>query len=250
MLDRIIGWMREITLAISFLTVLPVPTIAYQPGALGRSGRWFPLVGLIIGLILVGTQWLLTQLFPPFLVATLVTALWAFVTGGLHLDGLADCCDGLFAPVAPERRLEIMRDPRTGAFAVIGLVLFLLLKSVSIATVVNIQPALLLAPSWARWLLLWIARQPSARASGLGAEFRETVTPKTLWIASVVPLMLMSVFPSWQTLLALLGGLTMTWLLNRVARTRLGGTTGDLFGLTVELSELIVLLCFAIQFAQ
>ncbi len=238
-------WFHEWVVAVGFLTVLPVPTVAYQPGMLGRAGRWFPLVGLLLGLLLIGGHWAFSHLFPAPLSAVLTTALWAALTGGLHLDGLADSCDGLLAPVLPARRLEIMRDPRTGAFAVIGLILFLLLKTTTMIALPPIVPALLFAPTWARWLLLWIARQPLARSSGLGAEFSSRLTTKTLLTALIAPLTLLFFFHQGKVIAALLTAFVTTWLVARAARTRLGGTTGDLYGLAVELSELSMLLTFA-----
>src|SRR5690349_10909663 len=126
--------MNDFLLAIGFLTVFPVQTSAPESGGLGRVGRWFPTVGLVLGVILAAVHFLLGQLFSPLLTAALVVALWAALTGGLHLDGLADCCDGLFAAVSPERRLEIMRDPRLGAFGGLGLILFIILKILAIAS--------------------------------------------------------------------------------------------------------------------
>jgi len=236
---------QEIVLAFSFLTVLPMPVVDYQPGLLGRAGRWFPVVGLVIGLLLTVAHGLLRHVFPPLLTAALVTTLWAALTGGLHLDGLADCCDGLLAATGRERRLEIMRDPRTGAFAVIGLVLFLLLKVTALATLSAAPPALLLAPTWARWLLLWVARQPGARASGLGADFAAGLQSRALLWATLLPLTLLFIVPTVRSLIAvaLAGGLT--WLVIRVAQARLGGVTGDVYGLGIEVSELAALLVYA-----
>ncbi|MEZ4673775.1 MAG: adenosylcobinamide-GDP ribazoletransferase [Caldilineaceae bacterium] len=242
--------LQEITVAIGFLTILPVPTVAFQPGLLGRAGRWFPLIGLLIGLLLWGGYTLLSQIYAPLLVAAATTALWAILTGGLHLDGLADCCDGLLAPVAPARRLEIMRDPRSGAFAVIGLILLLLLKTAALATMPTAGAALLVAPTGARWLLLWIARQPAARSGGLGAEFQNGLTPRSLLFALLLPLVLVGILHQWQLWPALLAALIATWLLARFARQRLGGVTGDVYGLTVEVSELVILLICSAQFGQ
>ncbi len=239
-------------LAIGFLTTLPVPArfqAAPHPGDLGRAALWFPLVGLVLGLLLAGSDWLGLRLFPPLLAGALVVALWAALTGGLHLDGLADCGDGLLAATSPERRLEIMRDPRLGAFGGLSLILFVLLKVLAVAALpagaiwMRAVP-LLLAPVVGRWLLLLAARQPNARPGGLGADFALGLQPRTLWLAGAFTL-----------LLALLGGVRgvvaialthlLAWLIFRAARARLGGVTGDVFGLTVELSELTVLLTFA-----
>lgn len=238
-------WAQEVALAVGFLTVLPAPQVDYQPGALGRAGRWFPAVGLVIGLLLIGAHELLSYRFPPFLVAGLTVTLWTALTGGLHLDGLADCCDGLLAATSRERRLEIMRDPRTGAFAVIGLVLVLLLKVSALAATPTATPALLLAPTWARWLLLWVARQPLARPSGLGAEFAAGLSRRSQVWGGILPLVLLLIFPTVSTVAAMLAAGGITWLIIRSAHSRLGGVTGDVYGAVVELSELVVLLTFA-----
>src|SRR5690606_5310276 len=127
----------------------------------------------------------LRAFFPDMLRGVLVVALWAVLTGGLHLDGLADCCDALPAAVSRERRLEILRDPRIGAFGATGPFLFLLLKSSTIAALVSPVPALILAPAWARWLLLLAARQPAARPGGMGAAFAMSLTWRHIWTALI-----------------------------------------------------------------
>ena len=257
---------NDLLLAIGFLTVLPVQTPAPQPGGLGRAGRWFPTVGLILGVVLATAHFLLSQLFSPLLTAALVVALWAALTGGLHLDGLADCCDGLFAAVSPERRLEIMRDPRLGAFGALGLTLFLILKILAVASLSSSSfifhpwpfvlgpsslfllpsSSFLLAPSLARWLILLVARQPSARPGGLGADFALGLTWKVFILAALVPLALI-LLGGWRALIAAVLAHLVVFVVVRVARARLGGVTGDVLGLTVELTELTVLLVFIAQ---
>ncbi len=237
-------------LALSFLTTLPVRAPAAPPGSLGKAAPWFPVVGLMLGALLAAARWGLGFVFPPVLSGVMLVALWAALTGGLHLDGLADCGDGLLAAVSPERRLEIMRDPRLGTFGAISLFLFLLLKVFAIAALPSAGPvgyyALLLAPALARWLLLIVARQPSARAGGMGAAFGQGLTPAAIAVAAIVPVLL-SVLGGWRWLAAVALGLIVAWVIIRVARARLGGVTGDVLGLTVELTELVVVLVFAAQ---
>jgi adenosylcobinamide-GDP ribazoletransferase len=237
-------------LAFGFLTTLPVPAMgAPRPGDLGHAAVWFPVVGAVLGLLLAGANWLGLRFFPPLLAGALVVAAWAALTGGLHLDGLADCGDGLLAATTPERRLEIMRDPRLGAFGGLSLMLFVLLKVLAVAAL----PAgnawlaaipLLLAPVAGRWLLLLAARQPNARPGGLGADFALGLQPRTLWLAGAATL-LVTLLGGVRGLAALALAHAVAWLVFRSARTRLGGITGDVFGLTVELAELTVLLTFA-----
>jgi adenosylcobinamide-GDP ribazoletransferase len=232
----------EFWLAATFLTTLPAPSFVAPAGGLGPAARWFPLVGLLIGLLLWAVQSIAERLFPPTLAGALVVLAWVALTGGLHLDGLADCCDGLLATTSRERRLEILRDPRVGTFGALGLILTLLLKTLAVATVTPM--ALLLAPIWGRWLLLWAARQPQARPEGMGASFAAGLTPEVLATATILPLIVL--FLSGGRGLIGVGLATIAMLaLVALARRRLGGVTGDVYGLVVEISEVVILLTFA-----
>jgi len=102
--------------ATTFLTTIPTPPQTWESGDLGRAGGAFPLVGLCLGGLLCLAWWGLNIVFPTMITAVLVVMLWAILTGGLHLDGLADCGDGLLATVSTERRLAILKDSRIGAF--------------------------------------------------------------------------------------------------------------------------------------
>lgn len=237
--------MNSLLFALGFLTSIPVRTPVPQPGELGRAGAWFPLVGLIIGAILAGAHIGLNQVFSPLLSAALLVALWAALTGGLHLDGLADCGDGLLAAVSRERRLEIMRDPRLGTFGGATLILHLLLKTFALASLpVPAIIALLLAPSIARWAILIVAMQPAARPGGLGDAFKQGLSRPVYASAAIIPIVLI-VLGGWRAIGAVALIHAAVWGIVRVTRSRLGGVTGDVFGLTVEVSELIVLLTCA-----
>ena len=120
--------MNHFWLALGFLTIVPTRPFAYELDALGQAGKWFPIVGLFVGGVLVGMHFLLMQLFPPLLTAVLVVVLWVVLTGALHLDGVADCGDALWVPVSRARRLEILQDSRVGTFGSVALILFLLMK--------------------------------------------------------------------------------------------------------------------------
>lgn len=229
--------------ALTFLTILPAPRFRYPEGGLGVTGHWFPVIGLLIGGLLWAVQAAAATVFEPLLTGLLVTVAWAVLTGGLHLDGLADCGDGLLASVSRERRLEILRDPRLGSFGAITLFLALLLKAAAAGSASGL--ALLLAPTWARWLLLVVARRPQARPGGLGATFAAGMTSTTLPVALAAPVLLL-VFGGafWPSLGALILAALVSLGIMRMAQARLGGVTGDVLGLTVELSEIAVLLVF------
>ena len=253
--------MKGFRLAIGFLTILPARVGATRPGDLGRAAGWFPLVGLLLGIVLSAAAWLLGRLFPPLLAGGLVVALWAALTGGLHLDGLADCGDGLLAAAAPERRLEIMRDSRLGAFGGLTLALFLILKVLAAGALPALvllawQPNLAHPAAWlpfgplvvaavcARWLILPLGLQKGARPGGLGADFALGLSPRVLLAAGAV-MVVVTALGGLRALLAVAAAHGVAWLVLQVARRRLGGVTGDILGLTIELSELTVLLVYA-----
>jgi adenosylcobinamide-GDP ribazoletransferase len=241
---RLSRFWDEFWLAVTFLTTLPAPSFVVPEGGLGPAGRWFPLVGLLIGLLLWAVHSFAQWLFPPPLVGVFVVLVWVMLTGGLHLDGLADCCDGLLATTSRERRLEILRDPRVGSFGALGLILTLLIKVLAAGIASPI--ALLMAPVWARWLLLWTARQAQARPQGMGAAFAAGLTPQAIRVAALLPLFLLF-FASGRGLVGVLLAVSAMLALVRLARQRLGGVTGDVYGLVVEVSELVLLLVFVAQ---
>jgi adenosylcobinamide-GDP ribazoletransferase len=158
--------------AARFLTIVPFPGRGHaRVEALGRSAAWFPVVGAGLGIVLAGAERVASWLFPPLLAALLTVTLWKVLTGGLHLDGLADCLDGM-AGRDRAHRLAIMRDSRIGAFGAIGLILFLMLE---IAALGALTPAvrgaaLLAAPVIGRATPALLARLfRTARADGQGA---------------------------------------------------------------------------------
>lgn len=103
--------MRNLRTAFGLLTTLPFGMPEdWRPGDSGRAGIWYPMVGIVVG----GLTWLSWRVFilyfPPLIAGVLTLVVWVVLTGGLHLDGLADCCDGLLVSATPEKRLDIMKD--------------------------------------------------------------------------------------------------------------------------------------------
>lgn len=251
--------MSRFWLALGFLTTLPARPVAYAPDGLGKAAAWFPVVGLLIGALLAAVHGLALWLLGPALAAVLVVLASAVLTGALHLDGLADCCDGLLAPVSRERRLEILRDPRVGSFGVVGLVLALLTKAAAVYALPPTLPgplagvlpgsllALLLAPMWARWLILIAARQPAARSGGLGSSFAAALTPAALARAALLPALLLApaLWLQGRVALGLLLAVLACLGVLRLARARIGGVTGDVYGAVVELAEIAFLVGMA-----
>ncbi len=243
--------MKALLLALQFLTSLPVNLRAEpQPTDWGRSALAYPLIGLLIGLLLAALQRLLGHA-DPLLQAALLTALWALVTGGLHLDGLADSADAWVGGHGDRARtLAIMKDPRSGPAGVAAIVLVLLVKFAALATLVKAGawPALLLAPLLGRTsLLALLPTTPYVRPGGLGAAISACL-PKTA--ALLVLILVIGAIPllAGQSGALALAGAVPAWLALRWATMRrLGGMTGDTMGAMVELTELATLIALASQ---
>jgi adenosylcobinamide-GDP ribazoletransferase len=241
--------MKRFWMALGFLTIFPAPgRVEINVHELGKASAWFPFIGALLGGIVALAHQGFMMIFPTLLSAVLTVTIWVFLTGTLHLDGLADSFDGLLNASSPERRLEIMQDPHIGAFGVVGLSLMISLKfaAISAVPVSKLWYALPLAASFARWLLLLAARQPMARESGMGAAFKQSLQPMDAWTAAIVPVGL-GILAGIRGIIAILFAILATIGIARLARARLGGLTGDVFGLIVEVAEVTVLLVFAFQ---
>jgi adenosylcobinamide-GDP ribazoletransferase len=239
--------MKYFRIAFGLMTTLPIRLPDdWQTGDSGRASVWYPLVGLVIG----GLTWLTwmgaTRLFPAPIAGILTLILWVTLTGGLHLDGLADCCDGLLASTTVECRLEIMKDPRLGTFGGIGLVLTLLLKAAVLSSLTP-QSAfgIMLAASLARWCILPAGLLPLARPSGMGADFKAGFRPWFIAVGAIIPLTL-SIILGIRGLVSLAAGLIASAVVLRLAKSRINGVTGDVFGMTVEVVEVVSLLAFTV----
>lgn len=235
----------ELITAVRFLTVVPVPGKGLEGrDALGRAAGWFPPVGLALGLLLAAGDRLLSWLFPPLVSALLVLTAWKLLTGGIHLDGLADCLDGLAAR-DPEQALAIMRDSRIGTFGAVGLILLLLLALVALAEIPRVVrgETLLLAPLIGRYAPLLLARSfpPASPDRGYGGAFMRAVSRAALLSGGgFVAVVAVILWP--HGLIAAAMGLGAAWVAGWVLSRRLGGLTGDGLGAVVELAELGVLL--------
>lgn len=237
--------MSGLLAATRYLTIVPVPGAG--TGGLDHVGRgavWFPVVGLVIGVMLVVVERVTAQLFPPLLVALLVVTAWKLASGGLHLDGLADCFDGLVGHDA-SHRLAIMRDSRIGAFGAMGLILFLFLEIAAIAELPgSARPAaLVVAAAVGRAMPVLIARLfPPARVDGHGAVFRGAIGRFAVPVALALAIAIALGTLGWAGAVALAIAGLVAIVLGQFMTSRLGGVTGDVLGAVVEVTELAVLL--------
>jgi adenosylcobinamide-GDP ribazoletransferase len=232
-------------IALQFLTCLPV-RLRSMPSAeqLGQSVLYYPLVGLLLGLLLLLASYLLAATSLPLsLQAALLLSLWVGLSGALHLDGLADSADAWVGGINdPQRTLAIMKDPCCGPVAVVVLVLIVLLKFTALLALLQQSEymALLVVPFLGRGALLGVLLlTPYVRAEGLGEAMARHLPRQP---AALILLMVCAAG-------LLLGGLCMMLavfvtfvLLRRMMLKRLGGTTGDTAGALLEILECVALI--------
>jgi adenosylcobinamide-GDP ribazoletransferase len=241
--------------ALQLLTSIPVPLKReLSPAQPGRATAYFPLIGLIIGGILAGLNWLLSLILPPAVVNILLIVALVILTGAIHLDGLADTCDGLAGHRTVEQRWQVMRDSRTGAFGVVGIILILLVKYISLNNVPSdsMTAVLLFMPVVSRGAMVYaIFAYPYARPEGLGAAYKTatrwpevtTATVLTLAIAAALyPLFFVTGF-------LLIGGIwIIATALSFYLKHKFAGLTGDTYGTINEVSEVMALIFVIIIF--
>jgi adenosylcobinamide-GDP ribazoletransferase len=235
--------------ALQFLTTLPLPgRREATPEQLGRATAYFPVVGLIIGLILAGLNWLLSHILPPAVVNALLLVALVIITGALHLDGFVDTCDGIAGHKAVEDRWRVMRDSRAGAFGIVGVVLLLLVKYVSLNSIppIFMMATLLFLPVVSRWAMVYaIFVYPYARPSGLGTAFKQKTRWPEFTIATLITLIIaMALFPlfSLTALLVMLGVWMVTVIFSVYLKHKFAGLTGDTYGAINEVAEVTVLI--------
>lgn len=237
--------LRSLRIAFGLMTTLPIKLPDdWSEGDSGRASVWYPFVGLVVGAI-AWLAWKGAMLaFPALVAGPLMLLVWVVLTGGLHLDGLADCCDGLLASTSMERRLEILKDPHVGAFGVIGLILVLMLKAAALVALTSVSsPGILLAATLARWCILPGGLIRLARPSGMGADFAQGFRRSFMIWSAILPLAI-ALLLGLRGVLSALAGLAGAALVIWLAKSRIGGVTGDVFGMIVEIVETVVLLAF------
>jgi len=229
--------------ALGFLTIFPtLRRREIDAEDFGKSLPYFPLVGLMLGVILLILNYGLLLILPSSVVNALIIITLAILTGAHHLDGLINTCDGIIAGKSKGKRLAIMSNGKIGAFGIVAAFLLLLLKYVSLSAA-PILPALLLMPTLSRWVMVSaIFTFPYAKSSGMGLAFKQGANWQRLTISTIIALVV-------AVIIFELGGLALVaalWLIifgvASYFRSRLGGLTSDTYGAINELAEVWVLL--------
>lgn len=245
--------LRSLLIAVQFLTRIPVRLA--EPASdteMGQSVLWYPAVGLLVGLPGASiAAWSIHVAHGRLVAAALVVLISVLMSGGLHLDGLADSADAWAGCGGdPQRALEIMKDPRCGPIGASALILVLLAKFAAVADLIAEGHAwpVLLAPALARaGIPLLLATTPYVRRGGLGEGMAAHLPRRAAPVGAIVVLG----FGVWcEGIVPTLGiGATFAlvgWLLRRMMMRAIGGTTGDTAGAFVELIETAVIVAAAL----
>ena len=239
--------------ALGFLTIYPLrETDTWTPETLGSSMVYYPLVGLFIGLALWVLSVLLSRVLPMSIVSVMLLGCLAVMTGGLHLDGLADTIDGLSGGYSREETLQIFKDPHVGAMAVVGVVLVLLLKYASLNVLPGdaLLPSLVLMATLSRSSMVQLACfSPYARASGgVGEPFVRGIRREHFFITVGLTVGITLLFGGLRGVLIWILVSLVTLGYQTYCRERLSGITGDVLGATNEANEALVLVLATIVY--
>lgn len=250
--DRWPTGLLDILLALVLLTRLPLPRLPQDAFARGAQAVWaYPLAGGVLGGIaaLVAAALLAVGL-PPAIAAGALLAALALLSGAMHEDGLADTADGFWGAQDPARRLEIMKDSHIGSYGVLALILVTGLRWSAYTVllpsgVLIVLVAAVLSRAPLPLLMVWL---PQARNSGLSHSVGTPTWRRALMaLALATGLSLAVIGP--EALAALLGVLLVSGMVGLLARSKIGGQTGDVLGAAQQLCELAVLIAIIILHA-
>jgi len=238
--------MSAFLLALQFLTILPVKVSRVTSGKIAFSSAWFPLVGLLLGwLLVISLRVMALWFFPEISAVTIIVVLLVIITGGLHLDGLSDTSDAVFSGRGKDEMLAIMRDSHVGVMGVLSIAVVLLLKS---ALLLAIGPgtreiAVLLMCVFSRWamvFIIFIFRY--ARKEGKAAAYFSGMNLRIFGLAGLIALCAAVFIWQGRGVVVLFAVSAAAYLAARYINSKIRGITGDNLGAINEISEIAVLL--------
>jgi adenosylcobinamide-GDP ribazoletransferase len=234
--------------ALQFLTLFPWPRRAdHSADEIARAVVFFPIIGFLMGLILVLVNGLLEPVASPRLTSVVLVTVLALLTGALHLDGLGDTFDGLGAGGDRERVLRVMDDSHTGAFGLIAIVLLLFFKIHAIeSTDADRWRALLAAPVLGRWAMVLLGYRSRAAQPGLGSNLIDHLQTKHVVFATFITLLLVAGILHGTGIVLMIWIAVFSLASKKYFNRRLAGVTGDTFGAVGEISETSVLVLLAL----
>lgn len=240
--------MRAALAAIALLTRIPLGEATFDESEMARSAAWMPVVGALIGFVIGGSYWLLSEVVAAPVAGLLAIAIGIFGTGALHEDGLADMADGFGGGRDRDEVLMIMKDPAHGSYGVIALILSIGIRATSLAALGAVT-ALVTLPvihSLSRAAAVSVAgSMPPAAAGGLGAAHARPGLGKAALIGVLVAVALaVGMLGGWGFLYTALAGVA-TLIVASMAMHRIRGFTGDVLGAAEQSVETVLLVLAA-----
>lgn len=243
--------MKQLTLdllaAFQFMTRLPLRSLEFRPDGLARSAKFFPIVGLVIGLLASLVFHLLSPHLSRPLTAFLVLVFLVLATGALHEDGLADAADGFGGGWDRAQVLAIMRDSRIGSYGTLTLIFSIVARLILLATLPlsRWMAFVVSAQVLCRWTTLplsyWL--RTAREGDGQGARVAEKVSAVSLLIGTVFSIAIVWYLLRAEFWIPVLVASVVTLLSGLYYVRRIGGVTGDCFGATNQLAEIAVYFC-------
>src|SRR5437867_139068 len=244
--------MKLFVVAIAFLTRIPASAHGeFSAADVGKAARWFPLVGALIGVVCLLTSLGLSSVLPALVIAVVIVAVEALLTGALHLDGLADMADGFGGGRSREEILLIMRDHAIGSYGAVALILLVLIKLTTLAGLIErrrLAPYLIIAPMLARWstvllnCLLPYARRSESEGRKPAGVVTDFIGFREAMVATVTSLVITLGLLGWQGLIYCFAVIVASAVSARICHSHIGGVTGDTLGANTEICEAVVLL--------
>lgn len=243
---------RSFAMCFSMYSRIPMPRVNWEKGSMRYVFCFFPLIGLVIGVVETGWYLLASHFhFQVLLYAAVAALIPVLITGGIHLDGYLDTCDAMFSYGDKEKKLEIMKDPRAGAFAVIYCTVYLIAalglfaqiyQNASLGLVLYLSIGYLLSRCICG---IFTVSMPCARSSGLAHMFQNASDKKAVRLALIVWTALclagMFLFAFWNTLLVIFVLVIVVTVFGFYCKKQFDGITGDLAGFILQIAELMIL---------
>ena len=231
--------------ALKYLSTIPIlPRRQFSYEELGRSSVYFPLVGLLIGLVLASLCRLLKFLLPPSVVNVLIITALVALTGARHLDGLAHTADALVSHATPQSRLEIMSDKRVGSFGIIAVAGLLLVKYIALDSLPQslLLSILIYLPVLSRWAMVYaIFSFRAARPSVPDGDFKRGTRWYGLFVATLIALVIIFFLARLPGLVVMVGVMAAVAIFAAYLKGRFGGLTVATYGAVIEFAEVVTL---------
>lgn len=243
-------YLNDFLLFFQFFTRIPInKSLKCEKENFRHGSIFFPVVGLFIGIVQWLVYYMLIKVLPVNITAVFVVVIPIILTGGLHVDGLGDTCDGFFSLKGDKDKIiEVMKDSRVGTYASIAIVFDMLVRYAAVSTIIEMNlPLILIAtPIIARFTVVFISFiGKNAKETGSGNIFIGNIDVKRIAITGVTTIILGSLLLGFsKSIILIVSGLALSFLFNKFCESKITGLTGDSLGANNELTEILTMVLF------